>query len=220
MSLDNGVARARERFAAAEPARDAALRASRAAVRAASSAIRAAHQGIEPAAREGAAKARSLAQECREALAGFPELLHAGYVHDAEKEAYEAEFVVAVLFGGGEPAAGGDGVSVNAWLHGACEAASELRRDVLDAVRSGQAGRAEALFSWMESAYGGLATIDAPDAMTAGLRRALDSLRAVLERTRGDLAVAATATRLAGQLEKAQEALGAGGGFEPPTSGL
>jgi translin len=35
--------------------------------------------------------------------------------------------------------------------------------------------------------YGVLVTMDFPDAITGGLRRSTDALRAVLERTRGDL---------------------------------
>ena len=38
----------------------------------------------------------------------------------------------------------------------------------------------------MDDVYGLLVTIDFPDAVTGGLRRTTDALRAVLERTRGD----------------------------------
>jgi translin len=39
----------------------------------------------------------------------------------------------------------------------------------------------------MDDVYGVLVTMDFPDAITGGLRRSTDALRAVLERTRGDL---------------------------------
>jgi translin len=41
-----------------------------------------------------------------------------------------------------------------------------------------------------------LITIDYPDALTGGLRRSTDALRAVLERTRGDVTTASIVARL------------------------
>jgi len=43
------------------------------------------------------------------------------------------------------------------------------------------------LLAAMDDVYGVLVTMDFPDAITGGLRRSTDALRAVLERTRGDL---------------------------------
>ena len=39
----------------------------------------------------------------------------------------------------------------------------------------------------MDDVYGLLVTVDYPEALTGGLRRTTDALRAVLERTRGDV---------------------------------
>jgi translin len=44
-------------------------------------------------------------------------------------------------------------------------------------------------------------TIDYPDALTGGLRRSTDALRAVLERTRGDVTTAIVAARLQRAIE-------------------
>jgi translin len=58
----------------------------------------------------------------------------------------------------------------------------------------------------MDDIYSALVTVDFPDAITGGLRRTTDALRAVLERTRGDVTMAATQ----GRVEQAlREALGA-----------
>jgi translin len=45
-----------------------------------------------------------------------------------------------------------------------------------------------------------LVTVDYPDAITGGLRRTTDALRAVLERTRGDLTAAIRQDQLAAAL--------------------
>ena len=87
------------------------------------------------------------------------------------------------------------------WL----EAASELRRQVLDRLRENDLARAEFLLGVMDDIYSALVTVDFPDAITGGLRRTTDALRAVLERTRGDVTMAATQ----GRVERAlREALG------------
>src|SRR5436190_147751 len=93
-----------------------------------------------------------------------------------------------------------------AWLNGLAEAASELRRHLLDRLRGGELERAEGLLGAMEDVYDLLVTIDYPDAMTGGLRRTTDALRAVLERSRSDL----TTTLLQARLQAAIE------GREPP----
>ena len=54
----------------------------------------------------------------------------------------------------------------------------------------------------MDEVYGLLITIDYPDALTGGLRRSTDALRAVLERTRGDVTTAIVATRLQAAVER------------------
>ena len=59
--------------------------------------------------------------------------------------------------------------------------------------------------------YSLLITIDFPDAMTGGLRRTTDALRAVLERTRGDLTTSLLQTRLLEGIE--------GRAGQPPTGG-
>lgn len=48
----------------------------------------------------------------------------------------------------------------------------------------------------VEGVYAMLVTIDYPEAITGGLRRSTDALRAVLERTRGDLTNAVVITRI------------------------
>jgi translin len=53
----------------------------------------------------------------------------------------------------------------------------------------------------MGDVYDMLVAVDYPDAVTGGLRRTTDALRAVLERTRGDL----TTTLLQARLQKAIE---------------
>ena len=88
------------------------------------------------------------------------------------------------------------------------EAASELRRDTLDLLRGDELNRAVELLATMDEIYGTLVSIDFPDAITGGLRRTTDSLRAVLERTRGDLTVTINQRRLERAVRSMQGSLG------------
>ena len=99
-------------------------------------------------------------------------------------------------------------VDVAPFCNGLAEAASELRRQLLDRLRAGELARAEQLMSAMDEIYSLLVTIDYPDGVTGGLRRTTDALRAVLERTRGDLTTAMVAARLQSAIEQAQGAIG------------
>lgn len=92
-------------------------------------------------------------------------------------------------------------VMAHSWLRGLAEAASELRRSVLDHLRSGDLDTGESLLGAMDDAYDVLAAVDLPDALTGGLRRTVDALRAVLERTRGDVTTTVLQVRLQRAIE-------------------
>ena len=91
-------------------------------------------------------------------------------------------------------------------MKGLAEAASELRRHLLDRLRAGDLDRGEELLDVMDDVYDALVVVDFPDAITGGLRRTLDALRAVLERTRGDVTTTVLQTRLQRALEQRTEA--------------
>jgi translin len=137
----------------------------------------------------------------QDALADHPAVAHAGFLHDAEKEYAEARLCAAMVLGG--PIASPDelGVMAHSWMRGLAEAASELRRDVLDLLRAGDLEGGEALLGAMDDAYDVLAAVDLPDALTGGLRRTVDSLRAVTERTRADVTTTVLQTRLQRAIE-------------------
>jgi translin len=164
-------------------------------VRSASLAIRAVHRRLPDAVREHTEAAESDLRDTQEALRPFPALAAAGFLHDAEKEFAEAVLTAALV--AGEPLRDhvALGVTAAAWLNGLAEAASELRRHALDRLRAGELDTAETLLQAMDDVYDGLVSVDHPDALTGGLRRTTDALRAVVERTRGDVTLAAVHRR-------------------------
>jgi translin len=177
-------------------AREVALAACRRTIRACGSSIRAVHR-LEVQRAEGLAEeARAALREAQIAVRPHPAVGFAGFVHDAEKEYAEAVLTAALVAGRPLPSHDEVGVGIPAWLNGLAEAASELRRHLLDRLREGQLALAERLLGDMEDVYDLLVTIDYPDAVTAGLRRTADALRAVLERTRSDLTTSILQARL------------------------
>jgi translin len=180
------------------------LPACRRVIRAAGSSIRAVHRLDADAAASLAADAEAALREAQGVLTPFPAVAHAGFLHDAEKEYVEARAVAALVADAVVPTPAALGVSSTAWMRGVAEAASELRRHLLDRLREGQLERGEALLAAMDDVYGALVVVDYPDALTNGLRRTLDALRAVLERSRGDVTTTVLQTRLQRTIEAAQ----------------
>jgi translin len=200
-SLAAAVAAIDDELAEANRAREAALASCRSVIRAAASSIRAIHRRDVDAAGALAERAEEALREAQRVLSPFPAVGHAGFLHDAEKEYTEARAVAALVAGGPIPAPADLGVPGSAWMRGVAEAASELRRHLLDRLREGEVARGESLLAAMDEVYDALVVVDYPDALTNGLRRTLDALRAVLERSRGDVTTTVLQTRLQGAIE-------------------
>lgn len=190
MSIETLVAECVRQIESSHAAREQAIAASRALIRSCANSIRAAHRAEFAEARRLLGEAAALADKLRAATAGSPEIRHAGYTQDALKELVEAHLVLAFLAGGEPPSAAAIGVEPAAYLNGLAEAASELRRAILDGLRRGETAHGEDLLAIIDDVYSALVTVDFPDAVTGGLRRTTDALRAVLERTRGDMTAA------------------------------
>ena len=187
-------------FAEKNRARERGLSASRDAIRLSANSIRAVHRGEFEKAQQLAEKAGRLLGDAAAALGEHPDIFHAGFMHDGQKEYAEAALTLALISGGEMPGPSQLGVENQAYLNGLGEAVGELRRHLLDRLREGDVARGEACLAAMDEIYGMLVTFDYPDAMTGGLRRTTDAVRGILERTRGDLTVAAVQKRLEDRL--------------------
>lgn len=198
----------RRRFVERLDAREIGLAASRTTVRSAANAIRAIHRGELEVADGLIDDAREALRAATDACAPHPSVLHAGFVSDAAKELAEAVLTRAAVAGWSLPGPDEIGVDDVAWLHGLAETVGELRRACLDHVRHGELDDGERLLDLMQEILSVLVTIDAPDGLTRGLRRATDSARAITERTRGDLTTAAGQRDLREALDAHREVLG------------
>ena len=192
------------RFEALSALRDRALAEGRQIVRMSANTVRAIHRGDLGEARGQLAEAEALLRALADSLHGHGAVYWAGYVQDAMKEFAEASVTLAIVSGEPILSPADLGVEDAAYLNALAEAASELRRLVLDTLRGEDLALAERYLTRMDDIYSVLIGVDFPDAITGGLRRTTDQLRAVLERTRGDVTLTLNQRRLERVLQDAE----------------
>lgn len=184
--------------------REEALSLSRSVIRASAQAIRAIHRGEFGKAEEMEAEARQAVARLGEIALACPLFTATGYVSDAQKEYAEACITAALVRERPLPRPADLQVPIAPFMNALAEAASELRRSILDALRQDRVDLCEAWLEKMQQIYDFLVTVDYPDALTGGLRRTTDALRRVLENTRADLTTALRQSRLQEALERVE----------------
>jgi translin len=202
---------AHEHLATKHAARERALPKSRAAIRLCANAIRAAHRDEFEQANRQIAEAGGLLREMTLDLGEHLDIFYAGFVADAQKEYAEAALTSALIQRQSLPTPDMLGVEWAPYLNGLGEATGELRRYVLDRMRQGKLAGCEELLADMDEVYSILITLDFPDAITGNLRRTTDNVRGILEKTRGDLTVGVTQSRLTVAISQVEESLRAWG---------
>lgn len=200
-NLDQTAERIRHEFERKNAARDKAYQSSRELIRLCARSIRAVHREEWETAETLIAEARKATEELVGGVRDYPHLYFAGYTQDAIKEFVEANLTYALVRNRPLPLPEELGAEHNTWLNGLAEAATELRRRILDIIRHGHSDEAERLLDSMDQIYSVLVTFDFADSITGGLRRRTDTVRAVLERTRGDITTSLRQAELEGALE-------------------
>ena len=209
----------RQAFDIQTSTRDQALVHARSLTRACALSIRAVHRDDTEVMHGHLEEARQLAETLRTELAGFPALYHAGYTQDALKEFAEARVTCALIRHEPLPTPEELALLPSTYLNGLAESVGEMRRRCLDMLRQDNSPEAERLLTHMDDIYSILVTMDYPDAITNGLRRQTDVIRAIIERTRGDVTFSLRGEKLERSLSRLSEQL-TGAGSLPEASGL
>jgi translin len=205
--LDAIMEGVRAALLAKHTAREQALALSRDAIRHSANAIRAIHRNEYERAEGLVARVRSQLAEVDDLLEGQRDIYYAGFVADAQKEFAEACLTLALVRRSPLPRPDDLKIGQAPYLNGLGEAVGELRRYLLDVLRSGDVERCEGYLRSMDEIYSALVTIDYPDGITGGLRRTTDVTRGILEKTRGDLTLAAQQYALERELRAFREHL-------------
>jgi translin len=201
-ALEPIAGRIRETLTQRDAARERVLPLCRDVIRHCSKAIRAVHRQEVDEARTILQSARDLLDEIDGLVEPGSELARAGLVRDAHKEYTEGMAVLAIVRGERPPEPEELKTDPVDYLHGLGDTVGELRRYLLDSMRKGDLSRGEEFLSAMDDIYSILITMDFPDALTGGLRRATDMVRGILERTRSDLTLTTRQSELESRLAR------------------
>jgi translin len=173
--------------------REIAIKSARAIIRLSGHSIRGMHKGEEVGRSIG--EAMDEAERLRSLLQEHQEIWSSGIVQDALQELAEATIVLSIVKSEDIPTPEELDLPPTTYLMGFADAIGELRRFALEALRRGRTEEAESRLDLMEDMFLVIMRFDYPDAIVS-IRRKQDVARSILEKTRGDVAVAVSSARL------------------------
>ncbi|UCD92737.1 MAG: translin family protein [Methanobacteriota archaeon] len=182
--------------------REIALKSSRAILRLSGAALRQMQKGEDGS--ENLDSARNEAHRLTGVLEGHPDIYYSGFVENAFQELTEAHVLRNILRGERIRDPKEIGVHPVAYLLGLGDVVGELRRLALNSLIDGEVKKAQEYLKKMETIYEILIQFDYPSALIP-IRRKQDIARSLIEKTRGEIAVASTSSALEakiGNLEK------------------
>jgi translin len=192
-------------FEAKDKAREQALSHSRRVVRLSGSAIRSIHKEEMNTAKQTISEASDLNTTIKTILKDHPDIYYGGFVESAQQELVEATVLYYIQNEKRILKPSELDVEKTAYLLGLGDVVGELRRIILDRIRSQRPYEGEELLVIMDEIYSTLMLFDFPDALHKGLRRKADVARSLVERTRGELTNAIGHARLIEQIRRLDE---------------
>ena len=175
--------------------REQALRSSREIIIGCRKAIQCIHQELMKDAKSNIKNASVKLQELYNLTENHPELYHAGFVENAAQELVEASCLYNVMKGKDLPDPDEIKTTYSSYLLGLCDLVGELRRTALDSIRAGEAKDADDYLNIMEEIYDVIIRFDYPSGLIP-IKKKQDMVRNLMERTRGELAVASCERRI------------------------
>lgn len=125
----------------------------------------------------------------------FPDLFHAGFVENAAQEYVEATCLYNIIQGKDLPDPDKLQTTYSSYLMGLCDVVGELRRGALDFILKGKASKANEYLYHMDEIYDAIMSLDYPSGLIP-IKRKQDMIRGLIEKTRGELAVASCEQRI------------------------
>ncbi|KYK25845.1 RNA-binding protein [Thermoplasmatales archaeon SG8-52-1] len=175
--------------------REQALRSSREIIIGCRKAIQYIHQDLMNDAKTNIKQASVKLQELYNLTGEHPELYHAGFVENAAQELVEAHCLYNIMKGKDLPDPDKLQTTYSSYLLGLCDLVGELRRTALDSIRSGKTKKADKCLNMMEEIYDVIIRFDYPSGLIP-IKKKQDMVRGLIERTRGELAVASCERRI------------------------
>jgi len=198
-NLEKVVSKIEQELDEKDQVREVALKSARAVARMAGAILRGLHKN-----QEGKAEMLVLKDEVTRLsslLTDHPELEHAGYVESAFQEYAEVGIVIALEERNDVPLPEELGIGSVPYLLGLGDTVGELRRFCLDELKQGKVQKANHYLEMMEDIFTAIMRFDYPEAIVP-LRHKQDIARSLLEKTRGEVAVAASTRNLHEKIEE------------------
>ena len=176
--------------------REIALPLARAAVRKCSESIKETHRGNYKAAAALLEEAKEMTEEARMQIDKSDFLSSSRNLDTAYQEMAEASNLLSLLKDADFTPPSYGSIPSRPYLTGLADTVGELRRAVLNSLRTDDIERASKLLEFMEEILDELGTFDFPNALIPELRRKCDVARSLIERTRGDITTALQQAKL------------------------
>ncbi len=123
------------------------------------------------------------------------DLSHSGFVENAAQEVVEARCLFNIIKEKDLPDPDELHVSYSAYLNGLCDVVGEFRRKALDLILNGKPEKANDYLKFMEEIYEAILRFDYPSGLIP-IKKKQDMIRGIIEKTRGELAVASCERRI------------------------
>ena len=175
--------------------REQALRNSREIIINCRKAIQSIHQKQMKKAKDNIDTASETLQKLYGITKNHPELYHAGFVENAAQELVEAHCFLNITHGKDLPDPDDINTTYSSYLMGLCDLVGELRRTALDFIRAGKPKKADKCLDMMEEIYEVIIRFDYPSGLIP-IKKKQDMVRGMIEKTRGELAVASCERRI------------------------
>jgi translin len=204
VTLQHIINQAAQELQNREKARDETLTRARKARQLSKQAILLDHNNQQDKAKTNLSEARHLLDEIQPNTQTYPELEQYEEVEAAHEEHAEATILHTLLTQNKYPTPEQAAATPTRYLLGLGDVPGELRREALDALRTGNLEQAENHLKRMEQIYLHLVAME-DASLLRGLRRKLDITRAVIEATRSEVTAETGRRRLSDQLKHLTE---------------
>ena len=188
--LENITANIQKKFDKKDRVREDILDISRKVIKLCAKAIKNVHRGERESAEILLKDCEMSLRKIKKIKYSSPDIYFSGYVQDAQKEYTEAKIFYSIIYNDKFIRPEKLQVEDAPYLNGLGEVIGELRRYILDNIRNNRNQSCEKYLKIMEEIYYQLFNFDYPEVITQGLRRTVDNMRVIVEKTRGDLTLA------------------------------
>ncbi len=194
-NLDGIIEKIGHHISGKEKVREDALKYSRDIIICCRRGIQQLHQDKREEAGNYMKQASAILTQLYDATKDHPDIFHAGFVENAVQEFVEVQCLYNIMKGEDLPDPDVIQATYSAYLLGLCDVVGELRRGALDFMLEGKAAKANEYLQYMDRIYDAIMSFDYPSALVP-IKKKQDMVRALIERTRGDLVVSSCEQRI------------------------